>query len=668
VRIENSGGNGSGVIIAKEGNSYYVLTAKHVLENKETQKPATNNKIITYDQDNYTPSSIVVATGLDLAVVKFTSQSNYPIAQLGRYNPNTNDLVLAGGFPGRNKINSPLWQWQLNPGYIYDPERGKLETQDRKSFVNGYDLIYSSISYGGMSGGPVFDTEGKVIGIHGQAETTEKDVIFLGNSQGISIQTFIGIANKLKVKPQLLKIVNNKPAQLNATNRQTIITAMQNLTPPQPGDDGERWLAYGNQLYRTAQFDKSVAAFDTAIAKGKGLTGNYGKAVSLLYSGKYELAQIAISRAIATVPTNQQANYYYFWKYQSSSFRELEKYDAALKAINIAIELEPNDLTLRSEKASILRMNKQYRSAIEIYDRMIVPNQSDAYLYLNRGLAKNEFGDNIGANIDYNEAIRINPNYSLAYNNRGAMKSELGDFSGSIADYNVAIKLNSDLANAYYNRGRSKTELRDYSGAISDYNRAIDIKPNYALAYNNRGISKFRMGDIIGASVDYKRSIALNPNSAEAYTNLGVIKYISGDKAGALIDYNRSIVLNPNSAEAYTNRGNIKDELGDPKGALADYNQAIKVNPKFAGAYYDRGVATSNSGDERAAFADYSLAIKLDPNYASAYYARSLAKYKFGDKQGAISDINKAIELFRRQDRMDLYQKSVKTLSKWQEN
>jgi len=76
VRIENSGGNGSGVIIAKEGNSYYVLTAKHVVENKKTQQLTTNNKIITYDQDNYTPTSIVVATGLDLAVVKFTSQSN----------------------------------------------------------------------------------------------------------------------------------------------------------------------------------------------------------------------------------------------------------------------------------------------------------------------------------------------------------------------------------------------------------------------------------------------------------------------------------------------------------------------------------------------------------------------------------------------------------------
>ena len=64
-----------------------MLTAKHVVENHKTQQPATNNKIITYDQDNHQPTSTVVATGLDLAVIKFTSQSNYPIAQLGQYSP-----------------------------------------------------------------------------------------------------------------------------------------------------------------------------------------------------------------------------------------------------------------------------------------------------------------------------------------------------------------------------------------------------------------------------------------------------------------------------------------------------------------------------------------------------------------------------------------------------
>jgi tetratricopeptide (TPR) repeat protein/S1-C subfamily serine protease len=644
VRIENSGGNGSGVIIAKEGDSYYVLTAKHVVENQKTQQLTTNNKIITYDQDNYTPTSIVVATGLDLAVIKFTSQSNYPTAQLGRYNPNTKDIVLAGGFPGRDKISSPLWQWQLNPGFIFDPEQGKFETQDKQSFTNGYDLLYTSISYGGMSGGAVFDTEGKVIGIHGQAETTEKADTLLGNSQGISIKTFIGIADKLKVKPELLRIANNKPAQLNATNRQTIITAMENLTPPQPGDDGERWLAYGNQLYRTFQSDKSVAAFDTAIDKGKVLTGNYGKALSLDRSGKFKLAEIAFAQAITAVPASKWANYYYFWRNQSVNFRKLAKYDDALKTINIAIELEPNDPILRSEKAQILSDSKKYLEAIAIYTDLI-RTKPEAYAYNNRGSAKSAMGNKQGAIDDYDRAIAIDPQSATAYYNRGNAKLALGNKQGAIGDYDRAIAINTQFADAYYNRGKVKSDLGNKQGAISDYDRAIAINPQYIKAYSNRGIAKLALGNKQGAIDDCDRAIAIDPQFADAYNNRGIAKSALGNNQGAIGDYDRAIAINPQFADAYYNRGIAKYNLGNNQGAIGDYDRAIAINPQFADAYVNRGIAKYNLGNNQGAIGDYDRAIAINPQFADAYNNRGIAKSALGNNQGAIDDYDRAIAI-----------------------
>jgi tetratricopeptide (TPR) repeat protein len=663
VRIENSGGNGSGVIIAREGNSYYVLTAKHVVENQKTQQPTTNNKIITYDQDNYTPTSIVLATGLDLAVVKFTSQSNYPTAQLGRYSPNDGDIVLAGGFPGRDKINSPLWQWQLNPGYLYDPERGKFQTQDKQSFTNGYDLIYTSISYGGMSGGAVFDREGKVIGIHGQAETTEKAETLLGNSQGISIKTFIGIADKLKVKPQLLKIASNKPAKLDTTNLQTIITAMQNLTAPQPEDDGERWLSYGNQLYRTLQYDKSVAAFDTAIAKGKKLTGNYGKALSLFESRKHMLAEIALARAIAAVPASKRANYYYFWRYQSVNFRLLEKYDDALTAINIAVELEPNDPILRSEKANVLSTLKQYLEAIAIWSDLI-QTKPEAYTYNNRGTAKSALGNNQGAISDYDRAIAIDPQYVKAYYNRGVAKSALGNKQGAISDYDRAIAIDPQLANAYSNRGNAKSALGNKQEAISDYDRAIAIDPQDIKAYNNRGLAKSALGNKQGAISDYDRAIAIDPQFALAYNNRGNAKYDLGNNQGAISDYDRAIAIDPQYVKAYYNRGVAKSALGNNQGAISDYDRAIAIDPQYADAYYNRGNAKAALGNKQGAIGDYDRAIAIDSQDANAYYNRGVAKLELGNKQESIDDLSKAAELFRQQGQIDLYQQAMGLIAK----
>ena len=445
VRIENSGGNGSGVIIAQEGNSYYVVTAKHVVQDEEGKAPThqkfTNNQIVTYDQDTHNLTSTVVAIGVDLAVVKFTSNNPYPIAQLRETNLKTVEIVLAGGFPGRAKINSPLWQWQLNPGFVFVLEQEVVKlllTQDKKSFGNGYDITYTSISYGGMSGGGVFDTAGRVIGIHGRAERTNG--VMLGNSQGMSIQTLIGLAPQLQLNPKLLKIAKIPTPALTTVDLQSIGTAMANLAQPAPEDSGEHWLTYGNQLYRTVKYEKSVIAFDRAIAKGQILTGNYAKGLSLFYSGKYDLASVAIAKAIAAVPVKERANYYYFWKYQCLLLVFQEKYAEALESIDIATKLEPQDRELLNLNALLLGVQKQYAAAIKIYDNMI-REREDSYAYHSRGVAKSALGDKKGAIADYDRAIKINPNSSEAYLGRGADKLALRDLKGARADLSKAAEL-----------------------------------------------------------------------------------------------------------------------------------------------------------------------------------------------------------------------------------
>ncbi len=660
VRIENTGGNGSGVIIAKEGNTYYVLTAKHVFQNPDTNQKYTNHQIITYDQDRRSETSTVVAEGVDLAIVKFDSNNNYSVAQLGEYTQNQDDIAFVGGFPGRLNIKSPLWQWQLNPGFISEREQSKIETQNNQSFSDGYNLLYSSISYGGMSGGGVFDTAGNLIGIHGRAESINL------NSLGISIQTFTGLLDKLRVDSKLLKIVKTNPIELNQEDRKNVVARMENIPQPQQDDNGERWLAYGNQLLRTRQYDKSIIAFDRAIAKDRALLGNYAKALSLGNMGQNQLAETAISQAIAAVSSNERAKYYYFWKYQGIILGRLEKYDEALKAIEIAILLQKdaangldrNDVTLINEKAIIFNNAKQYASAIAIYDE-ILRKYPEAYTYNNRGNSKSDLEDKKGAIADYNLAIALNPKYPMAYNNRGSAKSDLRDTDGAIADYNLAIELNPKYAMPYINRGIIKSTLGKKKDAIVDFDRAIALNPKSADAYNSRGIAKSALADKKGAIADFDLAIALSPKISEIYYNRGNAKLALGDKQAAITDFDLAIGLNPKFIYTYINRGIAKSALADKKGAIADFDLAIALNNKIPEIYYNRGLAKSDLGNKQGAISDYSLAIELNPKYAMAYNNRGTAKSELGNKQDGIADISTAAEIFLQQGQMENYQKTM---------
>jgi tetratricopeptide (TPR) repeat protein/S1-C subfamily serine protease len=662
VRIESNDGNGSGVIVAKQGTTYYVLTAKHVVTLRPTEKDPqlkirNDLKTIAHDQESHTiqPTDITLAEGLDLAIVKFTSTTNYPVAALGNYSPRKDATVFASGFPSRERIDSPLWQWQLNPGKnIANQEFRKFQAQDKFSFESdGYDLIYTSISYGGMSGGGVFDTEGRVVGIHGKVEGDggsedrgwNQDLSF-GNSLGISIQSFIGLATKLKVSPQLLKTSKNIARDLNASELATVAAVRDSIPQPQADSDAKQWLQYGNQLHRIGKYADAIKAFDIAIAKGgeSKWAGYYGKARAFGSNKKYPQALASISTAIANIPTASHRAHYYIWARQSSYYRELKKYPEALKAIDTAIALEPTDRILFSSKASIYDDNRQYQKAIAIYDNLIKVPQPESYLFVSRGKLKLDLIDKSGALSDYNKAIALDPNSTNGYMFRGLFKFRVGDLSGANLDFDKVISLDYTKNLAYSIRGLSKLKLGDKSGALTDIDRAILLDPKESQSYAHRANVKLELGDNKGALLDFNKVVTLDPSDTN-YRNRSTFRSQIGDKAGALSDCNTAVSIDPKEPENYQQRGLIKAQFGDYQSAISDYNTAISLDPKKFITYNGRAIARAELGDAQGALSDYNKSILIEPDFVLSYLNRGDLKLKLGDVRGALLDYGKLISL-----------------------
>ena len=118
-----------------------------------------------------------------------------------------------------------------------------------------------------------------------------------------------------------------------------------------------------------------------------------------------------------------------------------------------------------------------------------VNSPSTAQDFLDQGVKQLQQGDLEAAINNFNEAIRLNPNYAQAYGNRGIAYSRLQQYEKALADYNQYIRFNPNSAEAYYNRATLYDKLGDYQKAIADYDRAIRLNPNFSQAISNREIA-----------------------------------------------------------------------------------------------------------------------------------------------------------------------------------
>ncbi|QNJ09994.1 trypsin-like peptidase domain protein [Synechococcus sp. Minos11] len=160
VRIEGAT-QGSGVLVKKEGNTYTVLTAWHVVSG---QKAGEELSIITNDNSSHLVAfeSISRLGKIDLAVLKFKSVNDYQLARLGQVeNFQSGNSVFVSGYPlASNSI----------PARIFRFTKGDIVANANVAVPGGHQLLYSNPTLPGMSGGAVLSNDSVLIGIHASAE------------------------------------------------------------------------------------------------------------------------------------------------------------------------------------------------------------------------------------------------------------------------------------------------------------------------------------------------------------------------------------------------------------------------------------------------------------------------------------------------------------------
>jgi tetratricopeptide (TPR) repeat protein len=408
VRIRSTAAEpGSGVIIARQGNRYTVLTAAHVLGTLNTQSNSVCAFLRTHDSQNHqiTLKNSRLLPDNDLAIVEFETTRDYPTATLSTYQyplrdqrnyQSTNSAAenqesskdydrltinqdyrkkfaaFTLGYPNLKEADNPLdcsqaastqdmgsTDLSVSAGQLVDMS-GTAITNPEARYRN-YEMVYTNMTYVGMSGGPIVDPNGRVVGIHGRSDgktldsslknvikeynpevDAKEDVRFrLGMSLGVPLSTVLRLAPGLRLQPSSLTLSSQAPN-----------TPDVNPTEWLESNDFRKynnyeqsplyWLERGNHQWRISQIDAAQQSFDRALEldqKQRGVLQHYAYFMKGFAYAQAQQHEKALANCIKSTEMVQGKEFYDAWRCQASEYAYLKQFPEATAALNKAIDL-----------------------------------------------------------------------------------------------------------------------------------------------------------------------------------------------------------------------------------------------------------------------------------------------------------------------------------------
>lgn len=383
-----------------------------------------------------------------------------------------------------------------------------------------------------------------------------------------------------------------------------------------------------------------------------------------------------INKSIKIKPTAQAyLNYYYYYNL-------LRDFKSALKALDKAIELDPENAFMYEYRAQLKRENndidgaiKDYESALAIYpfekdDYSEIANlyykkfgkekvyeyleekisqfssEKELYLYLliNKANFEKEYGDYDLSLLDCDRVINL-PQFPpkekyYIYPIKATCLRQKGDFENALKSIDCAIELDPNCAQKYMDKGKILEDQKKYEEAISCYKKAEEISlkedgyiPEYLYTYI--GYCYDCLDKHLEAMKYYNKAIKKGLDSWYPYRNKIVDLIHLGKYKFALKWAERAEKLFKNELDNgfYGNKGLVCYHLKDYKNAVKNFKKYPQWGSgQILTAYIDFLQGNSKSALKKLekfkpttpAEIDYKLRFKAVIYYKNQKYDKAL--------------------------------------------
>lgn len=282
---------------------------------------------------------------------------------------------------------------------------------------------------------------------------------------------------------------------------------------------------------------------------------------SQMTAARFGDARESIGEAIRLWPSNAR---YYSWRAYCTSQQLPSQCPRHQQNLRASVEEEARQLAQDAAK--------DYRHSLEL-------NIRDAVAHHNLAWLEHLLGDDAAAEMDWEEAVSLDPDNTVFHLSYGMFLEESGNRQAANGQYEMAIELSPSLLDSPFFVALKNRSPQTAESIVTDSVTRIDSR----LRDGTDPILEARLGKLYLYARDLTRSAALLedaaaqlPNLPLVWFNLAEVRAEQGNSAEAMLYYGRAMTIDASLPQPYLRVGENNLKSGDRNSALRNLNLAVQ--------------------------------------------------------------------------------------------
>lgn len=321
-------------------------------------------------------------------------------------------------------------------------------------------------------------------------------------------------------------------------------------------------------------------------------------------------------------------------------------YGSALKKIDEALKLSPNDLDALQVKTEILAAKRDMKGVYTVLTKIkeTYPDKSIGYYQMGQYYAALKKYDE--ALREFDEALKRSADNLQALSSIISVYSAQGKPALAVERLKGILKDKPNHPFAHEILAEIFISQKQFSDAEKELQESIKVNPKWNVPYQNLAGLYLMQNQVQAAEESYRQGLSAIPEDPQLLLQQASFYEKTRNFAKAISSYERILQKNPSFDVAANNLASLlTDWKGDTESLKQAKTLAIRFESSSQPAFRDTlGWVYYKSGETEKAFSLFQDVVKQAPTIAVFRYHLGMAYYKKGDNASAKTELSKALE------------------------